>query len=121
MRSSIPLGLLAAGLFAVVPTLAQAQQSGMAGMHAQHVVKGKQCFTDHAHVGTGTHATTKKAAIEAAARDWSAFTAFEYGSDWGHWRYAWDKKIECEAGKSWICEVQAKPCLVGRGRRYSRK
>jgi len=109
---------LGAAATTVGGTAVQADQTGLAGMHAQRVVKGRLCFTDHAHVGTGTRQPSKRAAISAAAQDWSSFTAFEYGSSWAHWGVAIAKATKCEpAGGKWTCEVQARPCLNRRTRR----
>lgn len=100
---------------------AQAGQTGMASMHEQRVVSGRLCFTDHTHVGTGQWASSKREATAHAARDWSSFTAFEYGSDWGVWRVARDKTVKCnKSGAGYICEVHGKPCLAQRVRSATR-
>ncbi len=118
-RVFVPMATIAAIL--ITATSAQAGQTGMAAMHEQRVVGGRLCFTDHEHVGVGQKAPTKKVAIRYAARDWSAFTAFEYGSDWAHWRFARGKKVLCQrAGSGYKCEVQARPCLAKRVRNATR-
>lgn len=115
--AAIPL----AAFFVLGAGHASAQQSGMAGMHDQYVVKGRRCFTSHTHVGTGSVSRSKRHAIVSAARDWSAFTSFEYGSSWASWRVAVGKAVECErSGQGWLCEVQARPCLMRYGRRAKR-
>ena len=97
---------------------ATADQSGLAGMHAQNVVKGRLCFSGHTHVGTSGTARSKRAAMAAAAGDWASFTAFEYGSSWARWKIATAKTVSCEKSSgSWSCEVQAMPCLNKRVRR----
>lgn len=114
MRILIGTACAAAAVF-VVAGQAQADQSGMAGMHAQYVVKGRQCFTDHTHVGTGSPMRSKKRAVSSATQDWVSFTAFEYGSSWASWRASIGKVVKCEpSGGNWACEVQARPCLLGR-------
>lgn len=112
--AAIPL----AAFFVLGAGVASADQSGMAGMHDQYVFKGRRCFTSHTHVGTGSLSRSKRQAIASAAQDWSAFTSFEYGSSWASWRVAVGKTVECErAGRGWLCEVQARPCLMRYGRR----
>ena len=118
-RVLTPVAAIATVLIAA--TSAQAGQTGMASMHEQRVVGGRLCFTDHTHVGVGQKAPTKRKAIRNAARDWSSFTAFEYGSDWAHWRFARAKKVLCEkAGRGYKCEVQGRPCLSRRVRSATR-
>ena len=113
--AAIPL----AAFFVLGAGHASADQSGMAGMHDQYVAKGRRCFTSHTHVGTGVLSRSKRQATASAARDWSAFTSFEYGSSWASWRVAVGKTVECErSGRGWLCEVQARPCLMGYGRRF---
>jgi hypothetical protein len=105
----------------VTPFAAQAGQTGMASMHEQRVAGGRLCFTDHAHVGTGSWAASKREATVSAARDWSAFTGFEYGSDWARWRFAREKTVSCQkSGSGYLCEVVAKPCLAQRVRSATR-
>ena len=107
-----------AALFGLYAGQAVADQSGMAGIHAQHVVKGRLCFSGHTHVGTGSSARNKREAIASAARDWSSFTAFEYGTSWGRWKIATAKTVNCERSSGqWSCEENARPCLNGRVRR----
>jgi len=113
---------LAAGSMAAMILLCtapvSAQQSGLAGMHDQYVVKGRRCFSGHTHVGTGSVARKKRQAIASAAQDWSSFTAFEYGTSWASWRKAIGKNISCDrSNQGWTCEVQARPCLNVRKRR----
>ena len=111
-------------IFLVAGGNAFADQSGLAGMHAQRMVGGYMCFTEHTHVGTGSPSPSKQQAIESAAQDWSSFTAFEYGTDWGHWKVATAKQTKCQkVNENWACEVQARPCRSGpraRSRHVSR-
>ena len=96
-----------------------AQETGLAGMHAQHIVNGRLCFDGHTHVGTGSPGASKQAAIVSAVQDWSSFTTFEYGNNWGSWNVATAKKVKCEpASGRWACEVQAVPCHIGTVRRH---
>jgi len=69
------------------------------------------CTASHEHTGLGDVQKTKKLAIRAATRKWSAFTAWEYGSAWGTWRHSRGKKVTCEGQKGAIsCMVVARPC-----------
>ena len=118
-RVFAPMATFAAIL--ITATSAQAGQTGLAAMHDQRVVGGRLCFTDHEHVGVGQKAPTKSVAIRQAARDWSSFTAFEYGSDWAHWNVARGKKVLCEqVSGGYKCEVQGRPCLAKRVRSATR-
>ena len=120
--------MVSAGSLAAMALFGSAQavadQSGFAGMHAQNVVKGRLCFSGHTHVGSSGSAHSKRAAMAAAAGDWSSFTAFEYGSSWARWKIATAKSASCEKSSgNWICEVQAMPCLNGkrRSRRHAKR
>ena len=116
MQKSIVVATLTTLISVVGFGQAHADQSGMAGMHAQYTVKGRRCFSSHTHVGTGAPMRSKKAAVIAAAQDWSSFTAFEYGSSWASWNASIAKTVKCEpSGAKWSCEVQARPCLIGEG------
>lgn len=117
MKKSIVAAVALAAMMTAGSMQVNAQQSGMAGMHAQHVVKGRLCFSGHTHVGSSGAERSKRAALAAAARDWSSFTAFEYGSSWARWRIATAKKVMCERSSgSWSCEVHAMPCFNRRVR-----
>lgn len=121
MKFRVIAPLAAIATLCVAPLSAEAGQTGMASMHDQRVAGGRLCFTDHAHVGTGSWSASKREAKANAARDWSAFTGFEYGSDWAHWRFARDKTTSCQkSGSGYICEVVAKPCLAKRVRSATR-
>ena len=118
MKSVVIAASSMAVLFVLGTGQVAADQSGMAGMHDQYVFKGRRCFTGHTHVGTGSPFRSKRKAVSSAAQDWSSFTAFEYGSSWARWRVAVGKTVACEqSSQGWTCEVQARPCLMQRGRR----
>jgi hypothetical protein len=113
MMFRVLLGVATLTGIQMAATASQAGQTGLAAMHDQRIVAGRLCFTDHTHVGTGLRAASKREAISLAARDWSAFTAFEYGADWAQWRVARNKKEKCQkSGGGYVCEVQAMPCLA---------
>lgn len=46
-----------------------------------------------------------------AIESWAGFTVFEYGEEWGNWRYSVNKKVSCgrEDG-AWSCSIQSTPC-----------
>ena len=91
-----------------------AQSTGLDRLHAQARVGGKVCMTEHEHYGEGTMASRRGAEL-AAMRAWSRFTAFEYGSQWGSYRAAAGKKLDCsQAGRSWVCKTWARPCRPAR-------
>ena len=108
---------------AIVSTLAStsARGEGMAGMHAKKHVGGKVCFARHTHTGSADRLPSQRAAKRAAIKDWSSFTAWEYGRSWASWRAAWGKDTSCEQWKGrWSCVVTAYPCRSGKARRARR-
>lgn len=100
--------LVVLGVF--VSTAAAADDTGVASMHTFVKSGGKTCFADHAHSGTGDGVT--KAAAEAAARkEWYAYTAGEYGTDWASWAKSAAKKVTyTKAEKGWSATVESRPC-----------
>lgn len=100
--------MLAAAVIPAAP--ARADDTGAASMHTFVKSGGKTCFADHAHSGTGDGAS--KAAAEAAARkEWYAYTAGEYGSDWASWAKSAAKKVTyAKAEKGWSATVESRPC-----------
>jgi hypothetical protein len=103
--SAIVLSSLAA---AALP--AQANETGLASIHAWRKVGKKTCMAEHSHAGSGTGATQKVAEAKAWG-DWSSFTGFEYGSSWASPRNAIDRQLRCSPeGSGWSCQLDAKPC-----------
>ena len=96
---------------AFVPGIgAQAEETGLAGMHSLVRVGGKTCMADHYHDGSGS-GRTRGAAQSAAIRAWVDFTAWEYGNSWGSYSAAAGKSISCSSGSgSWSCSTSARPC-----------
>ena len=90
---------------------AQAEETGVAGIHTWTKVGGKTCLLDHFHDGHGNGASKAKA-TSAAVSAWVGFTAWEYGSSWARWNLAVSKTTNCTAngGGSWSCNVSARPC-----------
>jgi len=102
--------LISCGL---VPDLAHAQQSGMAGIHEWVPVgRTKTCMASHFHNGTGT-GKTKKDAERAAIRSWESFTAWEYGASWGRFALSESKTVNCDrtTGSEFNCQVSSRPCI----------
>ena len=94
----------------VAPVASPAQAAGLDGLHAQARVGNKVCMTEHEHYGEGSM-PTRQAARLLAIRSWSGFTAFEYGREWGSYRLAAGKRMDCsESGGSWLCKTFARPC-----------
>ena len=97
-------------IFLIGPLATSAQAVGLDGLHAQARVGSKVCMTEHEHYGEGTM-PTKRAAQHLAIRSWSAFTAFEYGREWGSYRLAAGKTMDCsKSGDLWLCKTRARPC-----------
>jgi hypothetical protein len=93
---------------------ADADETGLADIHAQRREHGRTCMSEHFHYGSG-RASSKGAALRAAVATWTNFTVFEYGSDWGSFSRAGSRARNCtDEGKLWSCRVQARPC---KGRR----
>jgi hypothetical protein len=107
--------LVCAGALAFVAALAwgggaEAQDAGLAGLHAWVRVGGKTCMADHYHDGSGS-GRTKAAAQAAAIRAWVDFTAWEYGSRWGSYSAAVSKSMNCSGGGgNYSCSTSARPC-----------
>lgn len=100
----------AAALLIVSAAPAMADDTGFAYVHDLRKEKGRTCFTDHYHYGSGS-GPTKAAAQKAAIGSWASFTDFEYGSDWARFSRAASKGITCsQGGGSFDCQIQARPC-----------
>lgn len=100
---------LALGIFMGAGVTAQAEDTGVAGIHAWVKVGGRTCLADHFHSGSGS-GRTRAQAERQAIQSWVDFTAWEYGSSWGRYRLAASKRMSCERGDSWSCNVEARPC-----------
>lgn len=104
------LALMALGAPALIAASAAADETGLAGMHAWRVERGKTCLAEHYHTGQG-NGPTKKAAQAAAIDDWEGFTAFEYGSAWARFRGASDRGVRYEkTSDGWTANVEGRPC-----------
>lgn len=97
---------------------AAADDTGFIGIHDLRRYGRYLCTTDHFHAGNGKAQRTKRRAIRSAVADWSSFTSWEYGSDWGKWRYARSKSVKCTGKRPAIqCTVDARMCKRLRRRR----
>lgn len=97
-------------LMAVPGGTAQAQETGLAGMHSWSRVGGKTCMTDHFHDGSGS-GSTRAGAQRAAIGAWIDFTAWEYGRRWGSYAAAASKRMSCSGGPgNYSCSTSARPC-----------
>ena len=104
--------LVAAALAVSLPTLpASADETGLASMHDWVRVGRKVCYSEHTHYASSNGHRTKRAALNAAIKDWQEFTAFEYGTSWAYFRRANAKRKACSRQASgWSCSIQARPC-----------
>ncbi len=89
--------------------MAQADETGIAGIHSWVKVGRRTCMTDHYHSGSGNGAT-RRLAEKAAIQSWTDFTAWEYGSSWGRYSLAASKSMNCDKSDGWSCFVEARPC-----------
>lgn len=89
--------------------MAEADETGVAGIHSWVKVGHKTCLLDHFHDGSGS-GPTRTAAERQAIQSWVDFTAWEYGSSWGRYSLAASKKMTCSRSESWSCAVEARPC-----------
>jgi hypothetical protein len=100
---------LALGVLVGVGAGAQAEETGLAGIHTWVRVGGKTCLADHFHSGSGS-GSTRTQAERQAIQSWVDFTAWEYGSSWGRYILSASKKMTCQRGDGWSCFVEARPC-----------
>lgn len=110
----IPLLAVSLAPIAVLALLPAPVSAGVLdGLHSKIHIGNRVCFSDHTHTGSSS-GLTKAQAVQAAVKDWSDFTAFEYGKEWGAFSLSWAKSIRCEpsSGK-WSCHIEAKPCRLG--------
>jgi hypothetical protein len=104
--------LVAAALAVTLPTLpASADETGLASMHDWVRIGRKVCYAEHTHYASSNGHRSKRAALNAAIKDWQEFTAFEYGTSWAYFRRASAKRRACSRQASgWSCSIQARPC-----------
>ena len=108
-RLAMLIGALA--LLPIAPPAADADETGMVGLHSLRREGGKTCMSEHEHHGSSSGHASRRAAEAAAGYDWQGFTAWEYGTSWGSFAAAAGKKMSCSHGAGgWSCEVDARPC-----------
>lgn len=111
LRSLLPAGTAAALLLAL-PGPARSGGLGLEFLHGKVLISGHVCMADHTHTGKGG-AADPVSAQRQAIKDWSEFTAFEYGDAWGHYGIAGHKQVRCgQLRGAWMCEVEAVPCRL---------
>jgi len=115
--------LLAAGaavLLGLAQAPAEAQETGLAAIHAWVPAgRNKTCMATHFHDGTGTGKTSKEAE-RAAIQSWEAFTIWEYGPPWGRYAHSESKSMTCDrSGAEFSCRATSRPCIIrtARGRK----
>ena len=100
----------------------QAQESGLDSLHAQVRLGNRICMLDHFHNGASSGQASRKQAEAVAIRAWAEFTAWEYGGQWGSWRLAETKRVNCgQTGGAWACTLEARPCKPASGRATRRR
>jgi hypothetical protein len=93
---------------------ARADDTGLAAIHDWRREGGRTCLSDHFHDGAGT-GDTRKAAEAKAIVSWIEFTVLEYGTDWGSYKIAGSKRMDCteKGAKEWSCALSARACHAG--------
>lgn len=116
-RTIFKMAAVMACIVAAMTPPAMADETGLVGLHSQVRVGHRSCFAGHEHYASGT-GTTRRLAMRDMIAGWSSFTAWEYGSDWGHYSRAADKRVSCvhDGNRSWSCSGTARPCRHARGR-----
>ncbi|MEO1695091.1 MAG: hypothetical protein AAFR55_07625 [Pseudomonadota bacterium] len=105
--------VIAAGALAA-PAIAQ-QDGALVALHTLRKEGRSICMVGHFHLGTSSGARTRKLAARAAMRDWSSFTAWEYGGHWGSTKRAKNKSMSCQRlSRGWSCDFNARPCKSAR-------
>jgi hypothetical protein len=103
---SFSVSVAATLLVCVAAPAVLADDTGFASSHDLRRERGRICFSDHWHYGSGTGPTIKAAQADAI-KSWASFTALEYGSDWARFSRAASKKMTCSGGS---CSLEARPC-----------
>lgn len=99
-----------------------AQETGLDALHTQVRVGSKICMLDHFHNGSSNGLSTRKRAEAEAIRVWAEFTAWEYGDNWGSWRLAETKRVNCgQTSGAWACTLEARACKPAGAARKRRR
>ena len=93
-------------------TAASAASDGaLVGLHELRREGNKTCMSEHFHNGSSVGVANRGRAEAEALRNWSDFTALEYGGHWGSTALAANKSMKCSQGASgWSCDFEARPC-----------
>ena len=103
---------VSASVLLLASPMPSSQAGGLEFLHGKVLINGHTCMQDHTHTGKGGDAI-QSLAVAKAARDWSDFTAFEYGAAWGNFAIAGSKSMQCgQLRDAWMCEVVAVPCRM---------
>jgi hypothetical protein len=100
-------------------SIAQGAVDGaLVGLHELRREGNKICMVGHSHNGSSYGLRSRNQAEAVALRNWSEFTALEYGGHWGSPSLANSKTMKCGLGASgWNCDFDATPCKRDAGRR----
>jgi hypothetical protein len=115
-RIVLAMGLAGSCLIAATSVSAQSvaasgADGALVGLHDLRREGKKICMVGHSHNGSSYGLRTRSQAEAAALRNWSEFTALEYGGHWGSPSLASDKTMTCGMGSSgWNCDFDARPC-----------
>lgn len=83
----------------------------LVGLHELRREGNLTCMVGHTHAGASIGMPTRKAAEVAAMRNWSEFTALEYGGQWGNANLSANKIMRCSgSGTSYSCDFESRPC-----------
>lgn len=98
-------------------TSAMADDTGLAQvLHDLRREGNKLCQVTHTHYASSSGQPSMKAAQLVAKKNWSEFTAWEYGTDWGNPNLAGSPDMRCsQSGGTWSCDLEARPCKLGGG------
>jgi hypothetical protein len=111
LRVALGLIIVATTVACTGVSMAWADETGLATMHAWRREGGRTCMVDHWHYGSSGSQRSRSLAQRAAIRSWIDFTDLEYGSNWARWGRAASKRMSCSrAGTGWSCDAEARPC-----------
>jgi hypothetical protein len=112
MGFKVVLGLVAAAAALTVGGApSQADDTGLATIHALRREGGRLCMADHWHYGSSGAQNNQGTAQRAAIRSWQEFTDLEYGSDWARYGRAAGQRLKCSRSSAgWYCDAEARPC-----------
>jgi hypothetical protein len=111
LAASFAIASFAVACGGVVSSAHAASDGALVGLHELRREGNKTCMADHFHNGSTYGARTRSQAEALALRNWSEFTAMEYGGHWGSPSLASSKTMKCALGASgWNCDFDARPC-----------